>query len=337
MTEYFVTTRNIKRAGQSRVYGTEIAEPTYVIAAEDATTMTPDDRVRGRNAGLRWGRKVVEEAKLKWAAANPNIPNSTEQQGDIVVFIHGFNVDAQEAFETHKTLANNLQAGGLTDAVFVSYSWPANGDVLSYIEDDSDARETAVHLVKSALAVFAQLSTPECRVKVHVMAHSMGCLVVREALRSAPGSKLTRDGAWGITNLITFGADISVRSVRRSDGDRLIGKSQRYTNYFNRHDGVLATSNAKRFATARRLGRHGAPSSRLDEMVDIDVTQRWEAVEDQFPSGVVERVSASHNFYFSDTQFGKDAADTIKGLLDRRLIPTRDDREVEAGRLRLKP
>ena len=44
MTEYFVTTRNIKRAGQSRVYGTEIAEPTYVIAAEGATTMNPDDR-----------------------------------------------------------------------------------------------------------------------------------------------------------------------------------------------------------------------------------------------------------------------------------------------------
>jgi len=71
-------------------------------------------------------------------------------------------------------------------------------------------------------------------------------------------------------------------------------------------------------------------------MVDIDVTDRWEAVEDNFPSGVVARISASHNFYFRDPQFGKDAADTIKGVLDRRLVPTRDQ-QAEAGRLRLKP
>ncbi|MEM6634847.1 MAG: alpha/beta hydrolase [Pseudomonadota bacterium] len=325
MTKYFFTTRDIRTRGGRRFFGDEPAPPSFLMLPETATTMHPDDREKGAGRRRRWARAILADAL---AGGDPE-----KKDGDIVVFVHGYNNDAQDVFNNYGDLSTNLRASGLGGAVFVSYSWPAKGSFLNYLEDDSDARASAIDLVKSGLELFARLTDPDCRIRVHVMAHSMGCLVVREALRAAPGAKPTRDGAWGITQLITYGADISKRSLRQPDGEAMFAKSQRFTNYFNRQDQALATSNVKRFATAPRLGRHGAPNERLDDMVDIDVTDHWRDVADT--QGLLEGIPASHNFYRRDMQFALDVAFTIKGDLDRRQIPTRTDSH-EPGRMRLK-
>ncbi|WP_172292746.1 alpha/beta hydrolase [Pseudoruegeria sp. HB172150] len=335
MAEYFFTSRNIKRPRNGAEYfGDEPAEMvTYVIAPDGATTMSPADRVTGPNRASRWANAILEDATQLWEQNAPH-PENAPVSGDIVVFVHGYNTDAQDVFESHIELAKNLRDNGLTHAVFVSYSWSSRGDFWNYLEDDSDARQTAIHLVQSGLAVFAAFSTPDCRVRVHVLAHSMGALVVREAFRAAPGAKPTREGAWGLTQLITFGADISVRSMQGREGDLMLGKSQRFTNYFNRRDAVLATSNVKRFASSPRLGRHGAPPSRLAQIVDVDVTERWQNVSSRFDGQ--DKFRESHRFYRGDPVFALDVVHTILGDLDRREIPTRVDSDEE-GRLKLVP
>ncbi|KMW56840.1 putative lipoprotein [Candidatus Rhodobacter oscarellae] len=336
MTEYLVTTRNITGSAGQRQFGPRKAGPYFLATEPGDRFFDPDKREKGPGRRLRWGRRVVADAQARWAAAQDAAPPvGMEHEGDIVVFVHGFNIDAQDCFEAHRNLAATIRNNGFAEAVFVSFSWPANGEVFDYYEDDQDARGSALDLVSSARAVFAQLSTPECRVRVHVMAHSMGSLVVREALRDAPGSRVARQSAWGIANLITFGADISTRSVRRSEGASILEKSQRWTNYFNRHDGVLATSNAKRFLSAPRLGRHGVPRERRDEIADVDMTARWEAVQGDYPVDTIERISASHNFYFTDQRFGEDAAATLRGLRDRHMIASRAPQMVD-GRFEMR-
>lgn len=322
MSYFFITTRNISRPrGKPAFFADEPANPSYVISPKNSNTLDPKDRETGSNAEKRWARKVLAAAKQ---------PDGT---GDIVISIHGYNNDAEDAFKSHKTLTQNLAKHGLDNAVFVGYSWPSKGSFTNYLEDDSDARETAIHLVKSGLRLFALLSEPDCRIRVHVMAHSMGALVVREALRAASGSKPTREGSWGLTQLLFYGADISSTSLKTEAAAELFGKSQRFTNYFNRHDAVLATSNVKRFLSSPRLGRHGAPAEVLHKMVDVDMSGRWKEIDNNSDLDTIDGARKSHSFYIADDKFAKDVVATIKGNLDRREIPNRDRHPIEEGRL----
>ncbi len=323
MESFFLTTRNIKRpAGKKPFFADEPADPSFVIAAQNSTTMDPADRLTGNRPGERWAKKIIE------AAEQP------DGSGDIVFLVPGFNNDAKDVFGNHTDLAKGIRAAGMPNAVFVSYSWPSKGSFLNYLEDDMDARLTAIHLVTSGLALFARFCEPGCRIRVHVMAHSMGALVVREALRASGGHQATRDAAWGITQLITYAADISANSLESDAAEMMFDCSQRYTNYFNRHDGVLATSNIKRFLSSPRLGRHGAPGSVLDKMVDVDLSDYWNSIEDNNDTGPIGDVPASHSFYRRDKKFAADIAQTLMGDADRRNIGDRSPHE-EAGRLHM--
>lgn len=321
MPHYFLTTRNITRpSNKPPAFHDEPGEPSFVISSDAATTIDPADRIMGAGKRKKWAKAILDEAK------------NADDEGDIVFFVPGYNVNAQDAFTSHKTLSTNLKAQGLKDAVLVTYSWPAKGDFLNYLEDDSDARETAIHLVRSGIAIFAGMTEPQCRVRMHVMAHSMGAMVVREAFRAAAGNPHTRESAWGISQLIFLAADISARSLTSDVSQAMFDKSQRFTNYFNRHDTALATSNAKRFLSSPRLGRHGAPESVLGKVVDVDMSGRWEHVAANNAQGILRDKLLSHSFYKDDEKFARDVANTIIGDIDRRNMPDRQRHEGEPGR-----
>jgi esterase/lipase superfamily enzyme len=322
MTRYCLTSRNIKRPNNGAAYfGDEPGEASFLQSPANATSFLPEHRIMGRHKNRKWAEKILAQATL------------ADGTGDIIFFVHGYNTDMKDAFDNHKKLADNLRESGLDKAGFVSYSWPAKGSFLNYLEDDTDARATALHLIRSGLALFAGLSEPDCRIRVHVMAHSMGALVVREAFRAAKGSKTTREGAWGVCQLILFGADISRASLNGSSGMELFRRSQRFTNYFNFHDVVLATSNVKRFMTAPRLGRHGAPQEVLDKVADVDLSDHWLEVAKNNDKNFIQDVPYSHAFYREDKVFAQDVAYTIKGDMDRRKIPKRHPHPDMDGKL----
>ncbi|MEM1302284.1 MAG: alpha/beta fold hydrolase, partial [Pseudomonadota bacterium] len=234
----------------------------------------------------------------------------------MVFLVHGYNVDAQDAFNTHKELEDNigsaLRAAGISKPVFVTFSWPAQGSFFNYLEDDQDARRAALDLITSGLALFAAFTEPGCRIKTHVMAHSMGALVVREALRASVGHTPTREAAWSITNLIFYGADISRGSLNRKEGRRLLEKSQTFTNYFSRDDAALQTSNAKRALFSPRLGAVGAPDDVTPLMSDIDMTDHWLSIKDTNDDRLFADIPFSHTFYRSDPVFARDVAMVIR-------------------------
>ena len=322
MTTYCLTSRNIKRPnGKAAFFADEPGESSYLVCPAGSRTFDPNHRITGRHKNRKWAEKILADAK------------QADGTGDIIFFVHGFNRDMQDAYDDHIKIANNLRENGLDRAVFVSYSWPSKGTLLNYLEDDSDARATAIQLVCSGLALFAGLTEPDCRVRVHVMAHSMGTMVVREAFRAAKGCKATREAAWGISQLILFAADISKSSLKGRSAKAMFAHSQRITNYFNVHDAVLATSNVKRFASSPRLGRHGAPKSVLDKVVDVDMSDHWLEVAKDNDVGTIGDIPLSHSFYREDKVFAQDVADTIKGDLDRRKIPTRKKHPEIEGRL----
>jgi esterase/lipase superfamily enzyme len=246
--------------------------------------------------------------------------------GDIAALIHGYNVDAGAALGFHRRLEAGLRRTGYGGQV-VSFDWPARGTFLNYLEDGLDAAQSAITLARDGLALLARLSAPDCRVRVHVIAHSMGAFVAREAFRLAEFHPAAQAG-WGVSQLVLVAADISQASLASDLGAAMLGRAQRVTNYFSGRDLALASSNLKRLGGSPRLGRHGAPAGLISRIADVDCGARALA---RGASGLVE----SHSWYFEDAAFYADLAATLAGDLDRALLPTRD--AGQGGRLRLKP
>ena len=331
MAHYCLTTRRTGIKRGNRVFYAEPGEPLYLVAPDDAAAFAPEHELTGPKdrRPIKWAKQIVDEANI---SGNPDHPS-----GDIVFIVHGYNVDEKDAFLSHKKIQEGLAAHGLGHAICVSYDWPARGGFLNYLEDDSDARETAIHLMRAGISLFAKFTEPDCRIRVHVMAHSMGNLVVREAFRAAGGFPGTREAAWGVTQLILFGADISSGSLTNEDGARLFENAQRVTSYYNRHDKALATSNVKRFLSSPRLGRHGAPDEVLDKIVDVDCSDRWIEISKSHSDGLLANIPLSHTFYTGDDIWMADLVYTLRGDLDRLKIPTRQLHPNGSKRMQLKP
>lgn len=325
MPNYFLTTRTIRHPKNKPAYfDNESSEPSYLASPSNAKSLNPDHRYKGAGRRERWAKEIIEKAKRP------------DGSGDIIFLVHGYNNDTTDTVTAHKKLSSNIKEEGMPHAVFVSYAWPSEGNFVEYLEDDHDARTSAIDLVTSGLSLFAAATEPGCRIKVHVMAHSMGALVVREAIRAAQGHGPTREAAWGINQLILYAADISARSFGGDSARPMIECAQRVTNYFNRHDEVLATSNVKRFLSSPRLGRHGAPQEMLSKIADVDVTEYWSNLSQNNATGLIADIPKSHSFYQTNRQFARDVALTLKGDIDRRHLETRALHDKEEGRLMLK-
>jgi pimeloyl-ACP methyl ester carboxylesterase len=96
--------------------------------------------------------------------------------GTNVVFLHGYNVDAETARDWHSEMFKRLWQSG-SKARFHAVTW--RGDIggingFHYHEDVVSAFETAPHLKNYASRLFGQ--------KVIVMAHSLGNMVVSSAI-----------------------------------------------------------------------------------------------------------------------------------------------------------
>ncbi|QEG01613.1 hypothetical protein Mal15_56910 [Stieleria maiorica] len=85
---------------------------------------------------------------------------------DLLVFVHGYNVDFQSAIRRTAQIAVDLPFEGVP----VCYSWPSQGTLLGYTIDENNAAWTQSHL-KQFLLDLAQESGAR---SINVVAHSMG-------------------------------------------------------------------------------------------------------------------------------------------------------------------
>ena len=93
---------------------------------------------------------------------------------EAIVFVHGYNTTFDQAVLRTAQLIWDLQYRGTA----VLFSWPSRGDTLSYEYDRNSALVARTHFIE-LLKILEQ----EAGIKqVHVIAHSMGNLVVLDAL-----------------------------------------------------------------------------------------------------------------------------------------------------------
>ena len=254
-----------------------------------------------------------------------------EDCGDILVFVHGYNNDQEIVLRRHKQIKKDLAELGYRGAV-VSFDWPSDDRALNYLEDRSDANQTALKLVVDCIQPFSIIQRSACEINVHMLAHSTGAYVVREAFDDADDRRKVAESSWTVSQILFVAADVSSNSMKANDSksSSIYRHCVRLTNYFNPYDAVLKLSNIKRIGVAPRAGRVGLPEDASASAVNVNCGDYYTKHESKMKAVGVK----SHSWYFGDKTLAKDMAFTLLGDIDRHVIPTRI--RNAAGELALK-
>ena len=119
MAEYVISVRNVRKGN----FGSEPG-PTRFLKVPGNQLPKPSHHL-SRTA---WVDEVMKEAAC---GVDPVTGNPC---GDILIFVHGYNNDAQAVMWRQRRLKKDLKAKGFKGAV-ISFDWPSNDVGINYLED----------------------------------------------------------------------------------------------------------------------------------------------------------------------------------------------------------
>lgn len=255
-----------------------------------------------------------------------------------VVFIHGYNVDFHEALASGAWLRENLDPDRFNVIVF---SWPSDGSMMpfkAYWSDRADARASGVAVARGFLKLSDYLKelTKEdlCDHSVHLIAHSMGNYVLRNAvqeMRDHVNKALPRV----FDQILLCAADEDDDAFEHEHKLRLLPRlGQRVTCYFNARDLAMTVSDV----TKNNPDRLGSDGPRLPQQVPakvnlVDCTRAVERTKSwmDFGEGIVQ-----HGYFLSVGEVVEDMRAVLAGTpsqeIERRVFRPETNRfEILAG------
>lgn len=300
MPDYIISTRNVRRGS----FGSEPG-PTRFLSVPSNQHPKPEHAIKRAD----WLKRVMTEGHTG------QDHHSGDDCGEIVVFVHGYNTSPKSVAKRHRRLRKDLAETGYK-GVLLSFDWPSDDRAINYLEDRSDAKFTALRMVDDCIALLAATQFRGCKYNLHVVAHSMGAYVVREAFDDADDRPAVAASNWTVSQVCFVGADVSAASMRGDDSRSrsLYRHCTRLTNYQNPFDRALKLSNVKRAGVAPRAGRRGLPDESPGKASNVNCGAYFKKQVDS---------NASHSWYFEDSVFLADLAQTLSGDVDRRVIASR--------------
>ena len=311
MTDYVICVRRVKNGK----FIAEPSEPGHTRFLDVPDNSSDIALVQENTAKKKWTLKVLKEAEN----GTPHTPGHI--CGDILLYVHGFNTETSVMLRRHRKIKTKLAAAGFKGVV-VSFDWPSDDKAVNYMEDRWDAKKTALKLVEQGIRRFVEYQQDGCDINVHILAHSMGSYVVREAFDDADDVANIASTSWSVSQVMLISGDISSKSMGegRSKSSSLYRHTVRLTNFFNPYDDVLKLSNVKRVGVSPRVGRVGMPDHIPQKAVNVNCGGYYDRNRDDFSGAKY----AGHNWYFEDEKFFRDVFCTIKGDIDRDMFPTRE-------------
>ena len=307
--DYVITARAV--AGGA--FGDDVGPTTFLQVPATAANTAPADGIPRND----WVRKVIAEAGRKRDATGV-------VRGDVLTFIHGSDTTPPIMLQRHRRLKTDLRQHGYAGAV-VSFDWPAGNVALAYLEDREKAKLTAFQLVGNCIELFARMQgAADCDINVHLLAHSTGAYVVREAFDDADDRQAIAAVNWTASQIVLISADISAASMSGGNpaSESIYRHCLRLTNYSNPFDEVLQLSNVKRVGLAPRVGRVGLPADSPQKAVNVDCGEYYQTMIKTRPPNTIIGYP-SHSWQIGDPVFTEDLAQTLNGDLDRSAISTR--------------
>lgn len=304
-------------------------------------------------ANLRFGEAEVQGSQIRLRVAPEDIDYNARQapsdapqlgstpvfaaarerlqadQRDLLLFIHGYNVDFREALSATARLSEELAAvGGGQGLLPALFSWPSDGSMkpwLAYASDRRDAAASGPALGRALLKMVdyvRQLSAEEhCGRRVHLMAHSMGNYVLRHALQEVLRQSAGRPPRL-FDQIFLMAPDEDDDAFEHDHKLRQLPRLARHVQvYFNREDRAMAISDTTK-GNPDRLGDDGP---RLPFQVPAKVTQ----VDcTRVVSGIVE-----HSYYLECPEVVRDLVQVLDGVApqdvgNRRFLDDRNRYEL---------
>ncbi|MCE9594372.1 MAG: alpha/beta hydrolase [Planctomycetes bacterium] len=244
------------------------------------------------------------------------------KSGDVLIFVHGYNNDADVIRRRQMRLQKDMQNVGWKGIV-ISFDWPSGDSTLNYYEDRQDAAEVAQAMVTGGISVLARGQAAGCQTNIHLIGHSTGAYVIMEAFAEAEKHGALFKSDWRVAQVAFIGGDVSSSSLAADSqwARPMFARSMRLTNYANGFDHVLAISNAKRLGVAPRAGRVGLPVDAHSKAVDVDCSRYFQTID---PKKATFFGTFAHSWHIGDPAFALDLAMTLEGRIDRFYLPTRD-------------
>ena len=317
--EYFITLRNDDTGEFSNTMG-----DVQYLEVPDAKPISPA-HAKGKK---EWVKKVMAA-----------VPKNASGRRHILLHVHGFNIEQREMRARHKAIVQRFQRqkanGSDFDCLVISIDWPSDGEFGGkyYWSDREDALRTAKVLFKNFFVPFLECMCANSKIDVHILAHSMGCYVVREAFTHAEASGALANKDWAVKQVALIAADISSRSMKKGkkSSRSMYDRCKRLTNYYSAADNVLSASEGLRFFSFKsaRLGRVGLPRKRRDDpnspILAPDHTENVYCSKYYVKNkaSFTDNLNVSHAWYYESDRFFEDLAHTLEGKLEAEEFPTR--------------
>lgn len=168
--------------------------------------------------------------------------------GDLLVFIHGYNVDFPSAIRRTAQIATDLPFEG----VAICYSWPSQGTLMGYSVDESNAEWTETHLK----AFLLELASRSGAKSINVIAHSMGNRPMTAAMRQIRWKMQEQDPPL-FDRIVLAAPDVDADRFRRDLAPSLIRVANQVTLYASSDDQALIVSKQLHgYPRAGESGRH---------------------------------------------------------------------------------
>jgi esterase/lipase superfamily enzyme len=229
------------------------AETAQSLASGQAAVLVPTEIVRQENLARRQinatGIIVQTTAAQRLALACIHVLHDsglTEAvraravaakltPGQALVFVPGYNNTFDGALRRAGQIAYDLHF----DGPVVAFAWPSQGTYVGYWADASAAKASA-----AALGTLIEQLVRQGKVKVHFIAHSMGNVVLLNALTDLLAKDPTLAGSIG--EIIDASPDLDAKDIEElvaSIGKRMaVGGPPRITLYASSNDAALLTS-----------------------------------------------------------------------------------------------
>lgn len=203
----------------------------------------------GRRLGdnLKEAAQVIALHVVKEDAFWRRSKSALEQ--DVVVFVHGYNNSFIDSIRRGATIKKDIAP----KAIVISYTWPSDGELLSYGYDESSI-DTAEQNFKSFLD---QLTKKVASKRINVIAHSMGSRLVAKYLAGLPERQRYPNDV-KFKNIVLAAADISTEFFEQKEEKPynpnypLSSYAERITVYSSQYDRALGFS--QKLHRDRRLG-----------------------------------------------------------------------------------
>jgi esterase/lipase superfamily enzyme len=177
---------------------------------------------------------------------------------DALVFVHGYNVSFNEATRRTAQLAYDLEFPGAP----ICYSWPSHSEAAQYPKDLTNARESVPEF-RRFLATVAQKTGAK---KIHIVAHSMGTMLVGESLQRP----ITDDDAKQFRQIVLAAPDIDQKVFLDQIAPAMMSGQRHLTLYASSNDEALAMS--MKFNGEQRAGATRPKVTLLKGMDTIDAS-----------------------------------------------------------------